>query len=243
MATIQGSGASAGAQDDIEGMIREAMPWVELAAQRFPCSAADRADLIAQAHMALVVAARSYDPQRGTPWRVWAQFRIRGAIVDALSVLRGLPRHVHARLSDEQQCHAHCAGVLEAVTPSSTPLPDSDLALALRDLSESVTRLPADERAVMELYCRGVPLDEIVTHTRSTKRRVCHIRVQAIARLRRRARTSFPCRPPKKTEPTEAISRTRRVVAHDSGLMATPVIDPAGIAHERKRSALEGYAP
>jgi RNA polymerase sigma factor for flagellar operon FliA len=44
------------------------------------------------------MAARSFDPSRGVPFKRWASLRIRGSIIDALRQSGNVPRRVHARL-------------------------------------------------------------------------------------------------------------------------------------------------
>ena len=46
----------------------------------------------------LLEASRRFDPERGVPFRGYASFRIRGAIIDGARQLARLPRRVHERL-------------------------------------------------------------------------------------------------------------------------------------------------
>ncbi len=46
----------------------------------------------------LLEASRRFDPERGVPFRGYASFRIRGAIIDGARTLARLPRRVHERL-------------------------------------------------------------------------------------------------------------------------------------------------
>jgi RNA polymerase sigma factor FliA len=46
----------------------------------------------------LLEASRRFDPERGVPFRGYASFRIRGAIIDGARALSTLPRRVHERL-------------------------------------------------------------------------------------------------------------------------------------------------
>jgi len=47
----------------------------------------------------LLDAARKFDPERGVPFRAYANFRVRGAIIDGIRSLAQLPRRAHERLS------------------------------------------------------------------------------------------------------------------------------------------------
>src|SRR4051794_13880428 len=46
----------------------------------------------------LLTAARTFDPDRGVPFRRWANLKIRGAIIDGVRSHGGLPRAVYRRL-------------------------------------------------------------------------------------------------------------------------------------------------
>ncbi|MCL2778429.1 MAG: sigma-70 family RNA polymerase sigma factor [Polyangiaceae bacterium] len=55
-------------------------------------------DLIAQGREALLAAARTYDPDRGVPFRRWANLRVRGAMIDGVRQQGNLPRRVYRQL-------------------------------------------------------------------------------------------------------------------------------------------------
>jgi RNA polymerase sigma factor for flagellar operon FliA len=55
-------------------------------------------DLASQGREALLVAARSFDPDRGVPFRRWANLRVRGAMIDAIRSHGNLPRRVYRKL-------------------------------------------------------------------------------------------------------------------------------------------------
>lgn len=55
-------------------------------------------DLAGAGREALVVAARSFDPERGVPFRRWANLRVRGAMIDAVRSNAALPRRVYRQL-------------------------------------------------------------------------------------------------------------------------------------------------
>lgn len=55
-------------------------------------------DLASQGREALVAAARTYDPDRGVPFRKWANLRIRGAMIDAVRARGNLPKRVYRKL-------------------------------------------------------------------------------------------------------------------------------------------------
>jgi RNA polymerase sigma factor for flagellar operon FliA len=55
-------------------------------------------DLVSYGNEGLLDAARRYDPERGIPFRNYAHFRVRGAIIDGVRGASHLPRRVHQRL-------------------------------------------------------------------------------------------------------------------------------------------------
>lgn len=55
-------------------------------------------DLIGAGREGLLDAARRFEPQRGVPFRVYANFRVRGAILDGVRQLSLLPRRAHERI-------------------------------------------------------------------------------------------------------------------------------------------------
>jgi RNA polymerase sigma factor for flagellar operon FliA len=55
-------------------------------------------DLTSQGREALLAAARSFDPDRGIPFRRWANLRIRGAMIDSVRQSGSLPKRVYRKL-------------------------------------------------------------------------------------------------------------------------------------------------
>jgi len=55
-------------------------------------------DLLSYGREGLLDAARRYDPARGVPFRAYANFRVRGAVVDGVRASARLPRRIHERL-------------------------------------------------------------------------------------------------------------------------------------------------
>jgi RNA polymerase sigma factor for flagellar operon FliA len=55
-------------------------------------------DLASHGREALLAAARSYDPDRGLPFRRWANLRIRGAMIDGVRAQGNVPRRVYRQL-------------------------------------------------------------------------------------------------------------------------------------------------
>jgi RNA polymerase sigma factor for flagellar operon FliA len=55
-------------------------------------------ELISYGHEALLGAARTFDADRGVPFRRWAALRIRGAMIDAVRAQSNIPRRVYQQL-------------------------------------------------------------------------------------------------------------------------------------------------
>jgi RNA polymerase sigma factor for flagellar operon FliA len=56
-------------------------------------------DLVSYGREGLLDAARRFDPARGVPFRTYANYRVRGAVIDGVRALSRLPRRAHERLS------------------------------------------------------------------------------------------------------------------------------------------------
>jgi len=84
-------------------------------------------DLASQGREALLGAARSFDPDRGVPFRRWAALRMRGAMIDGLRSHGNLPRRVYRKLRAAQAADRIHANALEesAATPPTASGSDS----------------------------------------------------------------------------------------------------------------------
>lgn len=61
-----------------------------------------RDDLVSAGREGLLDAARHFDPMRGVPFRSFANFRVRGAMLDAVRKMSALPRRIYERLLGAQ---------------------------------------------------------------------------------------------------------------------------------------------
>lgn len=80
-------------------------------------------DLASQGREALLGAARSFDPERGVPFRRWANLRIRGAMIDVMRQQGNVPKRVYRKLRALQaadQVH-EAAQEEQAAAPPPTP--------------------------------------------------------------------------------------------------------------------------
>ena len=100
-------------------------------------------DLTSNGREALLAAARSFDPDRGVPFRRWANLRIRGAMIDAVRSQGNLPRRVYRKLravqagdlvhetAAEEQAASPVASAEEADAKLSDQLGTAAMAMAL----------------------------------------------------------------------------------------------------------------
>ena len=120
-------------------------------------------DLASQGREALLAAARSFDPDRGIPFRRWANLRIRGAMIDSVRQSGNLPKRVYRKLRALQAADlVHDAANEElAAAPPQTPeaadskigdqLASAAMAMALGFLTmrsgEALERAPDPDRS------------------------------------------------------------------------------------------------
>lgn len=75
--------------------------------------AAELAELQSYGREGLLDAARRYDDTRGVPFRAYANFRVRGAIIDGVRSMARLPRRLHERLRGLQAAGEYSEGAAE----------------------------------------------------------------------------------------------------------------------------------
>jgi len=91
-------------------------------------------ELLSYGREGLLDAARRFDASRGVPFRSYANFRVRGAIIDGVRSMARLPRRVHARLEGLAAANRHSEGASEDV--SAPPAPGAGRAEADAALAE-----------------------------------------------------------------------------------------------------------
>ena len=96
-------------------------------------------DLLSFGREGLLDAARRYDPERGVPFRAYANFRVRGAIIDGVRVLGRLPRRAHDRLRGLEAASRTSEGALEDVHAPQAP--GSGAAHAEQSLAEHLAAM------------------------------------------------------------------------------------------------------
>ncbi|MEB2311848.1 MAG: sigma-70 family RNA polymerase sigma factor [Sorangiineae bacterium] len=109
---------------------------VEIIARRVARSigpAANLDELVSFGQEGLLDAARRYDASRGVPFRSYANYRVRGAIIDGVRSLARLPRRTHQRLNGLDAAGRFSEGALEdscAPRPPGSAAAEAERALA-----------------------------------------------------------------------------------------------------------------
>jgi len=100
------------------------LPLVDVIARkvrRTVGSSAELDELVSFGREGLLDAARRYDPERGVPFRAYASFRVRGAIIDGIRANARLPRRVHDRLRALSSAQHVSEGAAEDVLSGNIP--------------------------------------------------------------------------------------------------------------------------
>jgi RNA polymerase sigma factor FliA len=86
---------------EVLARVTEGLPLVDIIARQM-CRqigrSADYDEMVSQGREGLLSAARTFEPERGVPFRRWANLRVRGAMIDGLRALGTLPRRIYKRL-------------------------------------------------------------------------------------------------------------------------------------------------
>lgn len=91
-------------------------------------------DLLAYGREGLLDAARRFDESRGVPFRAYANYRVRGAVIDGVRAMARLPRRTYERLRALSAANHYGQGAVEdALAP---PAPGARPATAERGLEE-----------------------------------------------------------------------------------------------------------
>lgn len=94
----------------------------------------DLDDLLGYGREGLLDAARRFDESRGVPFRAYANYRVRGAIIDGVRAMSRLPRRTYERLNALAAANQYADGAVEdALAP---PPPGAQPADAERALDE-----------------------------------------------------------------------------------------------------------
>jgi len=114
--------------EHVDALIQEYAPLVKYLAQRLACrlpASICLDDLISTGVLGLLDAIAKYDPTRGTTFKTYAEWRVRGAMLDELRAMDWVPRSV--RLKEHALTQAYAA--LER--QHGRPADDEDVAALL----------------------------------------------------------------------------------------------------------------
>jgi len=78
-------------------------------------------DLLGYGREGLLDAARRFDPSRGVPFRAYANYRVRGAIIDGVRAMSRLPRRAHERLNALAAANQYGEGAVEDAQAPAPP--------------------------------------------------------------------------------------------------------------------------
>jgi RNA polymerase sigma factor for flagellar operon FliA len=130
-----------GAGPEQERVIREFAPVLKAIAHRLAFrlpAHLDADDLVSAGIIGLMDAMTKFDPTREAKFKTYAEFRIRGAMLDEIRSMDWIPRSVHQRISLLQKTHATLLWRL------GRPPTDEETAVALNmtvvELDEFLTR-------------------------------------------------------------------------------------------------------
>jgi RNA polymerase sigma factor FliA len=119
---------------EVLARLAEGMDLVDLLARQLRRQFGPRVsydDLGSQGREALLAAARSFDPDRGVPFRRWANLRMRGAMIDAVRANGILPRRVYRKLRAVQAAdRVHEAAAEEQAAAPVRSASDADAKLS-----------------------------------------------------------------------------------------------------------------
>lgn len=102
-------------------------------------SAVELDDLVGFGREGLLDAARRFEPERGVPFRSYANYRVRGAVLDGVRAMSRLPRRAHERINGLRAAARVSEGALEDA--AQPPPPGSTAADAERGLGEHLAAM------------------------------------------------------------------------------------------------------
>lgn len=109
---------TSGDSAEVLARFEEGLVWVRPIAQRVRASTgltAELDELISYGRTGLLLAARRFDPERGVPFRAFATFRIKGAMLDGVREMAYLPRRIHDRVKAARSANEYLEGAAENV--------------------------------------------------------------------------------------------------------------------------------
>jgi RNA polymerase sigma factor for flagellar operon FliA len=203
--------------DEARGrLIEEYAPRVRYIANRIASrlpSHVDLGDLISCGVIGLIDAIEKFDPSKNVKFETYAEFRIRGAILDELRSMDWVPRsvlnisveEVHFLIGEASgvsvlsldelwECGFQEDGInysMDALASESDNPGQSFAWQQVREvMAEAIEALPEKERLVLSLYYHEeLTMKEIAQILEITESRVSQIHTKAVLRLRGKLRT------------------------------------------------------
>jgi RNA polymerase sigma factor for flagellar operon FliA len=124
-------------------------------------------DLVSQGREALLLSARSFDAERGIPFKRWANIKVRGALIDGMRSQGNLPKRVYKKLRALRAAdHVHDAALEEQ--PATSP-EDADAKLS----SQLESAATAMAMAFLTIKA-GDALDAVADPDESPEERTSH---------------------------------------------------------------------
>lgn len=131
-------------KEERDALILEHLPqvnWIALRLHEKLPPGTELDDLISAGVIGLVAAVDNYDPSRGASLRTYAEYKIRGAILDSIRGLDGIPSHKRKRVKQVQQAIAKLEGTLKRAASEEEIA--VELGLSLADFHEWMNDLRA----------------------------------------------------------------------------------------------------
>lgn len=119
-------------------------------------------DLVSEGYVALLKAARRYDPSTGVPFGAYARRRLRGALLDALRSLDPLSRRDRAEVSAGTKAWEEVSLDVAHDVPVAAAADQRAVDMAARRIDMALTALsPEDQEIVRQVWLEQEPLTAV----------------------------------------------------------------------------------
>lgn len=129
-------------QEEREELILEHLPqvnWIALRIQEKLPPGIELDDLISAGIVGLMAAVDNFDPSHGASLKTYAEYKIRGAILDSIRGLDGIPSHKRKRVKQVQQAIAKAERALKR-TPEEEEIA-AELGISLAEYQQWMVEL------------------------------------------------------------------------------------------------------
>ncbi|MEW6542374.1 MAG: FliA/WhiG family RNA polymerase sigma factor [Nitrospirota bacterium] len=161
MVDAKGSKAGALNEAERERVIREFTPVIKAMAHRLAFrlpAHLDAEDLVSVGVIGLMDAMNKYDPTREAKFKTYAEFRIRGAMLDEIRSMDWIPRSVHERIALLQRTQT------ELMRKYGRPPTDEEVAAALKMSLEELDDFLARSQGAVLLSIQDLGAQELDGH-------------------------------------------------------------------------------